>query len=141
MNNLDLPLPDKIQEVLFTNITEEEDKEFNLPSISQLNDVHQISPESLSVLVAQDQAPMIVDVRNADEYAGELGHIQGSINIPLMQLADRYQELAQYKNQQIVLVCRSGVRSTTAAALLTGLGFKQVYDLKGGMVRWKNLSK
>lgn len=138
MNNLDLPLPEKIQEVLFTNITEEEDGEFNLPSISQLNDVHQISPEGLGVLEAQDQAPMIVDVRNPDEYTGELGHIQGSVNIPLMELAERYHELDEYRNQQIVLVCRSGVRSTTAAALLTGLGFKQVYDLKGGMVHWKN---
>jgi glyoxylase-like metal-dependent hydrolase (beta-lactamase superfamily II)/rhodanese-related sulfurtransferase len=141
MNNLDLPLPKKIQEVLFTNITEDEDQEINLPSISQLNDVHHISPEGLGVLVAQDQAPLIVDVRNPDEYTGELGHIQGSINIPLMELADRYQELADDKGQQIVLVCRSGVRSTTAAALLTGFGFKQVYDLKGGMVRWNNRTK
>jgi glyoxylase-like metal-dependent hydrolase (beta-lactamase superfamily II)/rhodanese-related sulfurtransferase len=141
MNNLDLPLPEKIQEVLFTNITEEDDKEFNLPSISQLNDVHQISPEGLGVLVSQEQQPLIVDVRNPDEYTGELGHIQGSINIPLKDLADRHQEIEDYKNQQLVLVCRSGVRSTTAAALLTGLGFKQVYDLKGGMVRWNIKAK
>ena len=141
MNNLDLPLPEKIQEVLFTNITEDDDKEFNLPSISQLNDVRHISPEGLGVLVSAQEAPLIVDVRNPDEYSGELGHIQGSVNIPLAELADRYQELEEYKNQQLVLVCRSGVRSTTAAALLTGLGFKQVYDLKGGMVHWNNRTK
>lgn len=139
MKNLDLPLPKKIQEVLFTNITEEDDKEFNLPSISQLNDVHQISPEGLSVLLEQGQAPPIVDVRNQDEYTGELGHIENSMNIPLGELADRHGELDEYKNQQLILVCRSGVRSTTAAALLTGLGFKQVYDLKGGMVQWNKI--
>ena len=141
MTNLNLPLPEKIQEVLFTNITEEDDKEFNLPSISQLNDVHQISPEGLAVLLEQGQSPPIVDVRNKDEYTGELGHIESSINIPLGELADRHGELDEYKNQQLILVCRSGVRSTTAAALLTGLGFKQVYDLKGGMVRWNKIQE
>ena len=137
MEHLDLPLPEKIQEVLFTNITEEDDREFNLPSISQLNDVHHISPEELSVLITRDSAPLIVDVRNPDEYHGELGHIKGSVNIPLMELAERSSELEAYRNQRLVLVCRSGVRSTTAAALLNGLGFRQVYDLKGGMVRWQ----
>jgi sulfur dioxygenase len=139
MEKLDLPLPEKIQEVLFTNITEEEDKEFNLPSISQLHEVRHISTEGLSILISRDESPLIVDVRNPDEYTGELGHIQGSINIPLKELADRYRELNDYRNQQIILVCRSGVRSTTAAALLTGLGFRQVFDLKGGMVKWKDL--
>ena len=137
MTELNLPLPEKIQEVLFTNITEAEDMEFNLPSISQLHEVRHISPEGLSILINQDEAPVIVDVRNADEYDGDLGHIRGSINIPLNELADRYKELDEFRNQQLVLVCRAGVRSTTAAALLTGLGFKQVYDMKGGMVKWK----
>ena len=141
MKTLNLPLPEKIQEVLFTNITEEDDNEFNLPSISQLNDVHQISPEGLAVLLEQGQAPPVVDVRNPDEYTGELGHIRDSVNIPLGELADRHGELNEYKNQQLILVCRSGVRSTTAAALLTGLGFKQVYDLKGGMVSWNKVQK
>ena len=38
----------------------------------------------------------------------------------------------------LVAVCRSGVRSTTAAAILEGLGFERVYNLKDGMVEWND---
>jgi rhodanese-related sulfurtransferase len=40
------------------------------------------------------------------------------------------------KNREIVVVCRAGVRSSTAAAILTALGFDQVSNLKGGMLEW-----
>jgi rhodanese-related sulfurtransferase len=39
----------------------------------------------------------------------------------------------------VVVVCRSGVRSTTAAAILTSLGFEDVSNLKGGMLAWHDL--
>ena len=136
MNNLDLELPDNIQEVLLTNITEEEDNEITLPSMTALNQVRRINVESLMHLINIQSSPPIVDVRNQDEYTGELGHISGSILIPLRQLAKRSHELDEYRTQQIILVCRAGVRSITAAAILTGIGFTQVCDLEGGMVGW-----
>jgi len=42
--------------------------------------------------------------------------------------------LEQYKNENLIAVCRSGVRSTTAAALLTGMGFEKVSNLRDGML-------
>ena len=56
--------------------------------------------------------------------------------IPLRELAERAGELKAHKPGPTVVVCRSGVRSTTAAAILEGLGFEQVYNLQGGMVDW-----
>jgi rhodanese-related sulfurtransferase len=38
----------------------------------------------------------------------------------------------------VILICRAGVRSTTAAAILTGLGFEHVSNLKGGMLDWND---
>ena len=136
MTNLDLALPDKIQEVLLTNITEQEDNEFTLPSMTALHQVRRISAKSLMNLIENHSPPPIVDVRNRDEYNGELGHISGSVHIPLHQLAERSNELDDYRLQQMILVCRAGVRSTTAAAILTGIGFPQACDLEGGMVEW-----
>jgi len=54
------------------------------------------------------------------------------------ELADRAGELIPHKSDPIVVVCRSGVRSTTAAAMLSGLGFDKVYNLQGGMVDWND---
>jgi rhodanese-related sulfurtransferase len=54
----------------------------------------------------------------------------------LSELPEQAAELSDRSADPVVLVCRSGVRSTTGAAILTGLGFSKVYNLKGGMVAW-----
>ena len=47
-------------------------------------------------------------------------------------------ELERYRGRPIIVVCRAGVRSTTAAAMLYGLGYERVYNLKDGMVDWND---
>ena len=74
----------------------------------------------------------LVDVRSKGEHAG--GHIAGSLNIPVDQLAARLEEL-EPKDQPIVVYCASGMRSAGAARLLRARGFSVVVDL-GGMSRW-----
>jgi glyoxylase-like metal-dependent hydrolase (beta-lactamase superfamily II)/rhodanese-related sulfurtransferase len=138
MNNLGLPLPDNIQEVLQPNQSAMEDDRLRFPSLAELNQVRQLSPVQVSSLTAATPAPIILDVREPEEYTGELGHIQGSILIPLKDLTSRAEELEKYKDRHVIAVCRAGVRSTTAAAILTGLGFEQVSNLKGGMLDWNN---
>jgi sulfur dioxygenase len=81
---------------------------------------------------------MLVDVREEDEYRGELGHIAGARLIPLKTLPERTSELEHAKGFDIVAICRVGVRSATAAAILTGLGFEKVCNLKGGMLEWND---
>jgi sulfur dioxygenase len=77
----------------------------------------------------------IVDVREADEFEGALGHIQGARLLPLGGLAARVAELS--KERPIVTVCRSGARSAQAAVLLARAGFDKVANLAGGMLRWR----
>ena len=50
----------------------------------------------------------------------------------------RAAELEPYHGRPIIVVCRAGVRSTTAAAMLYGLGYERVYNLKDGMVDWND---
>ena len=66
----------------------------------------------------------IVDVRTEEEFLQ--GNVKGSINIPLLEVVDRVEELKQM--QPLVLCCLSGVRSGNATAYLQALGCKKVYN-------------
>jgi len=95
-----------------------------------------IDIEPLRQRVAGGEALTIVDVRRPDEYIGELGHIDGSMNMPLADLPSRLSELQGIKHQPIVLVCRTDKRSAKAAELLCAAGFGRVEVLRGGMMLW-----
>jgi rhodanese-related sulfurtransferase len=78
---------------------------------------------------------LLLDVREADEYAQ--GHAPGSTLIPLGQLTQRLKEIAPFKNQRVVLICRSGRRSAQATALLETAGFSAASNIEGGMLAWQ----
>ncbi len=139
MNNLGLPLPDNIQEVLQPNQSAMDDDRLRFPSLGELNQVRQLGAAQVQLLLTETApAPIIVDVREPEEYNGELGHIRSSILVPLKDLTARADELVQHKDRHVIVVCRAGVRSTTAAAILTALGFEEVSNLKGGMLEWND---
>jgi glyoxylase-like metal-dependent hydrolase (beta-lactamase superfamily II)/rhodanese-related sulfurtransferase len=81
------------------------------------------------------RAVQIVDVREADEFNGPLGHIDGAQLVPLGALAERVKQLDT--EVPIVTVCRSGARSAQATVLLKKAGFEKVANLSGGMLRWR----
>jgi sulfur dioxygenase len=136
MNNLGLPLPDKIQECLQPNESALDDDRMRFPTLAELNKVRQRDAREVSEKLESASPPLVVDVREPEEFDGELGHIPGAILIPLKDLPARAGELESQKERTIVVVCRAGVRSTTGAAILTGLGFEHVANLKGGMLDW-----
>ena len=138
MNNLGLPLPDGIQESLQPNEADLDAGALKFPTLSQLNQVRQLSAAELRDRLASANPPMLIDVREEDEYRGELGHIAGARLIPLKELPERTADLANAKSLDIVTICRVGMRSATAAAILTGLGFEHIWNLKGGMLEWKD---
>lgn len=83
----------------------------------------------------QGSGALLLDVREADEYVQ--GHAPGSTLIPLGQLAQRLKEIAPFKNQRVVLICRSGRRSAQATALLETAGFSAASNIEGGMLAWQ----
>lgn len=87
-------------------------------------------------LAAHPEA-LVLDVRNPDEWNDEHGHIEGARLIPLPELEARASEIEGWKEKPIVLVCRSGRRSQTAAEMLAGMGYRQVINLEGGMIAWR----
>jgi rhodanese-related sulfurtransferase len=78
---------------------------------------------------------LVLDVREDAEY--KAGHLLNAKWIPLGKLGDRIGELERYREQNIVVVCRSGQRSASACALLGKQGFAQAYNLEGGVMGWQ----
>lgn len=76
--------------------------------------------------------PLVLDVRQPEEF--RTGHISGAKLIPLNELQRRIKELP--KGREIVCVCASGNRSTSAAKTLAKEGYT-VLNLSGGMMAWR----
>ena len=77
----------------------------------------------------------LIDVRGSDEFLGMLGHIPGSENQPLDQLASRAHDWD--RSQPLVLICQSGGRSARAVDLLKRMGFEGAVNLRGGMMAYQ----
>lgn len=97
-------------------------------------DVYDVTPGE--VHSAQNQLKLI-DVREPEEYVGELGHIPGAELIVLNRLPEKLEKLP--KDQTVVFVCRSGGRSAQATAFAKMNGFEHVYNMQGGMLLWNQL--
>lgn len=78
---------------------------------------------------------LVLDVREESEYKS--GHILNAKWIPLGKLSDRTGELERYREQDIVVVCRSGNRSASACAVLVKKGFAQAVNMSGGVMAWQ----
>jgi rhodanese-related sulfurtransferase len=81
----------------------------------------------------QEAGAFVLDVREPDEW--NEAHIAGATLIPLGDLTARVNELP--RDQEIVVVCRSGNRSAQARDLLLNEGFTQVTSMAGGLNQWK----
>jgi rhodanese-related sulfurtransferase len=80
----------------------------------------------------QDAGAVLVDVREPNEWRD--GHAKGARHIPLGELSRRAGELP--KDGEILLICRSGNRSRTAAQLLQRGGYERVVNVQGGTTAW-----
>ena len=78
---------------------------------------------------------LVLDVREDSEFKS--GHLLNAKWIPLGRLVDRIGELERYREQPVVVVCRSGARSASACATLGKQGFTQAYNLSGGVIGWQ----
>ena len=81
-----------------------------------------------------DDKFIILDIRDEDDY--DKKHIPGAINIPLKELG--YKVFALDKTKDIIVYCAVGVRSKVAAKILINAGFKDVFNLTGGIKAWDN---
>lgn len=107
---------------------------------SEINEIDQIP--TLTVLDENDVNEFkLIDVRRADEYVGELGHIKNAKLITLgPELSEYLQELKNESKleEKILFICRSGMRSANSTKEALELGFSNVYNMYGGMIYWND---
>ncbi|QDT95208.1 MBL fold metallo-hydrolase [Gimesia aquarii] len=111
-------------------------KGFLKDGLNSLNEhpelVSQTKRISAQALHEWDEKITVIDIRSQSEW--ESGHISNSINIPLNQLQERFNEIP--RDETVVVHCQGGYRSSIAASLLEKQGFENVVDLVGGYRAW-----
>jgi len=108
-------------------------KNMGLPITS--GDIKDVEPKEMYQIMqscSNGDCPVVVDVREPWEY--RQGHVPGAVLIPLGQLSSRLNELDP--ERPVAVICASGSRSQSAAALLGQKGFKTVYNVSGGTGAW-----
>ncbi|MGI9186100.1 MAG: molybdopterin-synthase adenylyltransferase MoeB [Gaiellales bacterium] len=98
-------------------------------------EISEIDARQLTDELAAAQPPLLIDVREPDEY--EQGAIAEAVHIPRGFLESRIEGAAPDKGQRIVLSCASGARSAFGAKALAELGYTDVVSLAGGFSAWK----
>lgn len=94
--------------------------------------VPSITAEELNEKLKFGKHPLVLDVRQPDEFRS--GHIAGAKLVPLNELHRKMSELP--KGREIVCICASGNRSTSASRMLAKEGFN-VLNVTGGMLAWR----
>lgn len=109
-----------------------------------LDHVEEIFPWDLADTLQQTPRPILLDVREPYEF--DAMHIEGALNVPrgILESACEYNyeetvpELVEAREQEIVVICRSGKRSVLVADVMQKMGYQNVKSLKTGMRGWSD---
>lgn len=119
--------------ILFISITN-----VSCQSNSNANDNFNMTALELKSAIENDADLLILDVRTPPELVGQHGQIEGVINIPVQVLHKRINELEEYKDKNIAIICRSGNRSVAATKLMQAKGFN-AKNVLGGMINYNKI--
>jgi rhodanese-related sulfurtransferase len=125
--------------------------QFNATITEQINTINSLNAElqmardgDVSAQTAYEivnSGVLVVDVRTPSEY--NIMHVNNSINIPWYNSTDfatRLAPLVGKQNNQILLYCRSGIRSKNAWLYLNSTGYTQIYNMLGGINAWRAMN-
>ena len=87
--------------------------------------------EEMNMMLKSDKNCILLDVRSPQEYKEQ--HLERGINIPLYDLQKKVINIIPSKENVIIVYCQTGNRSIRAVKMLTKMGYKKVYNLKGGL--------
>lgn len=104
------------------------------PETLKVDTSRDITPVEVAELLKSDNPPFLLDVREANEW--EIGYIPGAVRISVNELQERMNELDTARD--MVVYCRSGVRSGRAVDMLQAAGFRKIKNMAGGILRWSD---
>ena len=97
--------------------------------------IEEVDATSAQELLAADDAPVLVDVRERDEW--EQGRIAGAVHVPRGHLESKIEAAAPDRSRPVLLYCSAGNRSAFAAKTLADLGYERPISLAGGYTDWQ----
>lgn len=100
--------------------------------LAPIKGLQNLNAEQVSERLKKNGGAFLIDVREPYEYKS--GFIPKAVNIPLSQLSRRVKEIP--KNTEVILYCRSGMRSKQAAKVLKKQGYSELAHLQGGISAW-----
>ena len=101
-----------------------------------MEDTKLIDVKSVYDELQGDTSSVVIDVRSPEEFNG--GHIEKSTSLPLEQVESGIESVVPDVNTQIYVFCRSGGRSSMAQMILESKGYKNVKNIVGGILEWKD---
>ena len=92
------------------------------------------SPEAQTILDAEPDNTVVVDVRRDDEWV--TGHVTGAIHVPIDDLSDRIEEVP--KDKKVLFICAAGVRSGLGCEIAASMGISSeyIYNIDDGTPTW-----
>jgi rhodanese-related sulfurtransferase len=105
---------------------------FNTQDFFRSNNYGDVTVNEAWDLIQSKPGLVILDVRTQSEY--DETHIEGAVLIPVQELPDRLDELS--KNDEILVYCRTGNRSSTAVGIMEDDGFSKIYHMNQGISVW-----
>lgn len=97
--------------------------------------VTDVSIEEAKEIIESQEDLIILDVRTKEEF--DAGHIEGAIQIPVEELKNRVSEIEEYKDEPLLVYCRSGNRSSKAVDILVDNDFTNIKHMNQGYMNWK----
>jgi rhodanese-related sulfurtransferase len=99
--------------------------------------INHISADEFHKKLESDKSLFLLDVREPHELKSPIGHLRGSKNIPMGDLKASVPKIMKHKDDEVAVICHSGMRARTAAKILQAAGFTRIIVLDGGMAAYR----
>lgn len=116
-------------------LADEEDPSETPPPVSSMQKVQEVTADEAAAGIVNGHFDIVLDVRRPEEYGQT--HIPGAVLIPLDKLREEARGKLGNSATPILVYCAVGGRSLEAVKILSKMGFKNVVNLRGGIMAWK----
>ena len=106
---------------------------------AQAQTVNKLDTQNFDKKLKEAKDPVLIDVRTPGEYAQ--GHLANAISMDIYSNDFKSRASKLDKSKPVFVYCKAGSRSDSAADVLSDLGFKEIYDLNGGIISWQKANK
>jgi len=106
---------------------------------AQAQTVNKLDPQNFDKKLKEVKEPVLIDVRTPGEFAQ--GHLANALSMDIYSNDFKSRAAKLDKSKPVFVYCKAGSRSSSAADVFSDLGFKEIYDLNGGIISWQKANK